>query len=137
MSGDLNQTVHGQKFVDQDTFYRALIKGKYNKAGTKAVPRAFNDDRDGSGPSVDWASLSSPEETAGRLPNTKDQDKPIKVASISAKSIWECSLDIKHDPLPENHAHCQILGDKGQVDFAGDEARFRLAQATTIIYTAD
>ena len=131
MAGMRNVSVEGKSFSNEDTFYRALIKGKYTKDGTKVTPRAFADIR----ASVDWSAYAEPADTAKRL-NTKDPNHlPIRVASITAQSIWESLRYLLHDPLQDNYAHCLIVDETPSPIGTKDEARVKLARAATIVYT--
>lgn len=134
MADTWNVSVEGIPFSDEDTFYRALIKGKYNKAG-KPIPRAF----DGPAVSVDWSKYANPSDTARRFRSTDPNLLPIKVAEITAQSIWDCLCHIRHDPLfiPGNYAHCLIDEDSLQPKSSTDKARVKLARAATIVYEQD
>ena len=128
-----NVSVEGIPFTDEDIFYRALIKGKYNKAGTRPIPRAF----DGPAVSVDWSKYALPGNTATRFRSEDPNHLPIKVAEITAGAIWDCPCHMHHDPLfiPGNYAHCLIDEDNPQPKSSADSARVKLARAATIVYT--
>ena len=126
-------SVEGESFSEDDTFYRALIKGKYKKDGTRVAPRAFASNR----VSVDWSKFAEPCETAGRIDTTDPKLLPIKVASVTARSIWDCLRHILHDPLTDNYSHCLIMVDSSQPICALDKARVKLARAAKIVYTRE
>jgi len=55
--------------------------------------------------SVDWAALSSGEDTL------RDNDE-WGLVTLTAELCWEQKQTIEHTPLPDNRAHCDIVGKK-------------------------
>lgn len=74
--------------------------------------------------SVDWAELTTPEESAGR----GDPFGPHRLAVLTAGLIWKLDLVVLRSCKPENAAHCDIWGDLlSDGSSQGVELRARLA----------
>ena len=59
--------------------------------------------------SVDWAELSTVQETVARFPKW---DKGWGVASITAEVCWHIGEAIEYSPTTTNPAHSDIVGDR-------------------------
>ena len=55
--------------------------------------------------SVNWTALSTVEETLRG-------GEAYGIVSITADLCWKQNQDIEHTPVPNNHAHCDVIGRK-------------------------
>ena len=87
-----------------DQFYRAI--NPYHWEKNKVKPRAFRP-RPNEDISVDWAKLTTPQESA--KPWIKDW-KVVRLGVLTARSIRDVGLNLEPDPKTDNQAHCLISG---------------------------
>ena len=74
--------------------------------------------------SVDWAELSTPEETVGRFP---EWPQGTRVASLTAGDYWNLCQCVKFTPTDTNPAHSSIIGAKT------DSMRKKLAKKARVL----
>ena len=96
--------------ADTDQFYRA-VQCVHLKPGGRVSPGAFCNTKNTDKMSVDWAELSTPEETMARFSNWKGQRG---IASITASVFWEAEQHIDYDPQKHNEAHTSIVGNDSE-----------------------
>jgi hypothetical protein len=87
-------------FRPDDQFYRYIHPKLADEEGWPNSG-AFDDDE----LSVDWARLTTLNEALVARPRHG-------VVAITKATCDELGLDVRHDPLPGNPAHCLILGRK-------------------------
>lgn len=88
-----------------DVFYRAIRPEDIHPDGRisrKAFAKASANRR----MSVDWAALSTPQETYDRWPQWGEGRG---VAEITAQLCWECAQQIEYSPTPGNPAHSDVF----------------------------
>ncbi len=91
---------NGPQFQSDDVFYRYIHPKLADEEGWPNSG-AFDDDE----LSVDWARLADVEQVVGRRPGHG-------IVGVTKRVCDELGLDVIPDPLPENPAHCLILGRK-------------------------
>lgn len=109
-------------FDANDEFYRRV--NKHNWGNQRPNAGAFKP-RAGEGLSVDWAELTTPEESVRR--GGPADSAPIRLVVLTAGFIWELGLVVKRSEKPTNKAHCDIWGSLlSDGSSAGIELRARL-----------
>ena len=100
---------------DKDHLFYRIHKTDFNRNG-EIIPGAFKERGEGErrGMSTNWCSYSTPHELRDVASN------PIEnaVVSLHVGSTRQIgSLEVTHDPIPENRSHTHILGipRKGQL----------------------
>ena len=107
---------------DSDLLYRRLAPVQVDpdgRANSSAYKRQSLPDQS---ISVDLARLTTPEQALMPV-----QGRGFGLGVIEARLPRELGFAVRHDPLPENPAHCLIEGDNSR------EKCRRLAEATWVI----
>ena len=105
-------------FHPDDLFYRYIHPKLADEAGWPNSG-AFDDDE----LSVDWSRLADIDQSSATRPHHG-------AVGITKATCDELGLEIRHDPLPDNPAHCVILGRKsGTIRRRLKEACIRLKPA--------
>ena len=93
--------------TESDQFYRA-VPAVHLKPDGKISPGAFSNATGSNAFSVDWAVLSTPQDTLGRFLSWHGRRG---VASVAALVFWKAGQSIKYTPIEgENEAHSDIIG---------------------------
>ena len=79
--------------------------------------------------SVDWAELSSPQDTYDRWPQWGEGRA---VAEITAQACWDCEQAIEFVPTPDNPAHSEV-GNRPGSAIGKDKVRYLLARAAVLL----
>ena len=97
-----------RELAPDDLFYRAVPK-PFIKPGGAVSPGAFNNTTGKDSMSVDWAELSTPEETIDRFP---DWPCPKGVVAVPVQRFWDKEQVVEYDPKDGNPSHSLIKGAK-------------------------
>jgi len=90
---------------DSDYVFRRIYPDTIAKDGT-LESTSFSDREDT--PSCHLQSLANPHKI---LEDNPGMDRLVR---LSVGQIRELGLDVVHDPLPEDHSHCLIVGTEGR-----------------------
>ena len=121
-------------FFSDDVFYRALHPLHHLDSRGNVIAPAFSPSSNGTGCSVSWGKLRSPETTAMDFYERWKQYGPVRVASVSAQDCWDCSHEVYWRPIPEdNVAHCELVVDGSVSRNQQDVARRKLARLARIV----
>ena len=115
-----------------DAFYRAIPANHLREDGTVS-PGAFARASSNNKLSVDWADLSSPEETYARW---ERRGAGRGVASITAQLCWDNSQFIEFDPTPDNPSHSEITDQPG-TRVGNDRLRKNLSRQARLIISRE
>ena len=110
--------------VDADDFYRA-IRSLHVRPNGRLSPGAFSKTTGTNRMSVDWAELSTPEETIARFSTEQDW---AGVAAIDAQTCWSFDQTLEYSPLPGNPSHSEVVGS------GSDSVRKGLARKARMVY---
>lgn len=115
MRGEMVEAV-----LDDDELYRRLAREHVNEDGTVNSAAYKLRGRPDLGISVDLARLTTPQQVIASHPHAG-------VGVLVARVPRSMGFDVRHDPLPDNPAHCLIEGENTR-------AKCRLlAEATTVL----
>ena len=114
--------------VPDDAFYRAIPPRYLREDGTIG-PAAFSRASVNRKMSVDWAELSSPQDTYDRWPQWGEGRA---VAEITAQACWDCEQAIEFAPTPDNPAHSEV-GNRPGSGIGADKVRYLLARAAVLL----
>jgi hypothetical protein len=107
---------------DDDLLYRRVHRKLLSVLGG-ARAGAFTDHKGGM--STDWSKYSTPEDTRHRLSGQPPDE--FAVAVLPVGEVRRLGLLVEHDPLPENRAHTNVIGDKDA------EVRLKLTRICRIV----
>ena len=110
-----------RNFTGNDTFYRVLHE--YWVDDGEVSPAAFQNTTGTNAMSVDWAALSTPDQTAGRFTQWGIRRIAVLVASL----CWAQGQTIEHKPSRHNQSHTAIVGQKT------DDIRQSLADSVQLL----
>jgi hypothetical protein len=88
-------------FSEDDTLYRRLAPD--HVSGDRVNSLAYSKETPYE-KSVDLARLTTPDQTVATRPN-------FGLGEISVGAVWELGIEVRHDPMPGNAAHCVIVGE--------------------------
>ena len=105
-----------------DRLYRRVHRKLINSAGGIRAG-AFTDYQGGM--STDWDKHSTPQETRYREVGLSPDE--FAVVSLPVAEMRDLGQIVEHDPLPENRAHTNVVGDKRT------EVRLNLARMCQVV----
>jgi len=111
---------------DDDLLYRRIHRKLLNAAGGVRAG-AFTDHLGGM--STDWSKYSTPEETRHRISIAPSDE--FAVVALQVVEVRAMGQEVDHDPLPENRAHTNVVGEKDA------EVRLKLSRICSIIITIE
>jgi len=94
-----------RSFEPDDLFYRQIPQDFINVRKGRISAAAFQNTTGTLEMSVDWAYLCTPDAVMKRRPDRA-------VSQFRKQLCDELGQECHHDPVPENEAHCSIVGDK-------------------------
>jgi len=109
---------------DEEGLYRCIHQRQLDSAEDRPSSATFKS-KTNPHPSVDRASLSTPEQSLARKPDS------IGVACLTAGVVRECTVGIASDPLPDNTAHAVIIRDLKLSDSHWNRTARKLAKGCT------
>lgn len=107
---------------DEEGLYRCIHRLHFDSAEDRPKSATFKS-KTNPHPSVDRASLSTPEQSLARKPDS------IGVACLTAGVVRECTVGIASNPLPHNPAHAAIIRDLTLSDSQWSRTARKLAKA--------
>ena len=107
---------------DGDRLYRRVHQKLVNASGGIRAG-AFTDHKGTM--STDWSKYSSPEETKHRASGLPAEE--FAVVALPVGAVRSLGQLVEHDPLPENRAHTNVIGEKDA------EVRLKLTRICEIV----
>ena len=111
-----------------DRFYRA-IRPSYIYEDGRISRAAFAKSTGNEKMSVDWAELSTPQETYDRWPQWGEGRA---VAEVTAQALWMNQQMIEYAPTPDNPAHSEVA-DRPDRTIGKDKILSNLARAAVLL----
>ncbi len=115
-----------ESIPDGDLLHRRVHRKLINASGGIRAG-AFTDYKGDM--STDWSKYASPQETSRR--GTGFHREEFAVVSILVGEVRHLGQLVEHDPLPENRAHTNVIGEKNA------EVRLKLARMCRIVITME
>lgn len=111
---------------DQDMLYRRVHRKLINASGGVRAG-AFTDHKGAM--STDWSKYSSPEETRNRIIGFASDE--FAVISLPVGDVRAIGQLVEHDPIAENRAHTNVIGEKDA------EVRLKMTRLCRIVIPVD
>ena len=112
-----------ENIPDEDSLYRWVHREKLTANGGIRAG-AFSDNRGAM--STDWSKYSTPNETRQRAAIGTPEECAVIALPVGAVRVLDQTVE--HDPLSENRAHTNVIGDKTDI-----EIRYKLQQISQIV----